>query len=58
MDGYNLLPNGCILATCLQSNSQIPSSWFARAFFLLLGFEISPKENTDSNISYNGEIQK
>ncbi len=43
VDGYSLLPNHCVLATCLQSNDQIPSSQFARAFFLSIGCEISQK---------------
>jgi len=44
VDGYSLLPNGCILATCLQLDNQIPLGQFARAFFMSLGCEILQKE--------------
>jgi len=47
VDGYSLLPYRCILTICPQFNGQIPSSRFARAFFLLQGCEISPKNHND-----------
>lgn len=59
VDGYNLLSNRCIPTTCLQSNGQIPSSRFARAFFVLPRCEISPKKHTDHHniISFKKVLQ-
>ncbi len=45
VDGYNILPNGYILATCLPFDNQIPSSQFARVFFMSLGYKILLKKH-------------
>jgi hypothetical protein len=48
VDGYNLLPNGCILATCLQSDNQVPSSQFTRVFFKSPCYKILQKQKLAS----------